>query len=82
MTLWFLENTSTFKQKERGKHIFPQYQYPAAAAAKSLQSCLTLCPKWDQKDWNLHVTFYYTDAPFVVGQDTTVSVQLRYPPII
>ena len=54
-SLWFLENTSTFKQKEIDKHIFPQYQ----------------SPKWDQKDRQLHVTFYYTDAPFVVGQDTT-----------
>ena len=53
----------TFKQKEIGKQVFSQYQ----------------SPEWGSRGENLHMTLYYEDAPFVVGQDTTISIQLRHP---
>jgi len=49
-----------------GKHINFQTKGDRQAYFPQYQS-----PKWDQKDGHLHVTFYYTDAHFVVGQDTT-----------
>ena len=39
MTLWFLENTSTFKQKEISKEIFRQYQSPKWAEELMVLNC-------------------------------------------